>query len=259
MNCSIQNNCVSVPPQINNKIGRKAKEDAGFGVCNNHDSGGLYLLSNNLFNDSKPTIPSKPTNNRKQVSYDGVFTHEGVDYRVNVTKGSGVYVLMVERFIDLLNAWEARWKRVFLVRIDLHSPVYKAGNSDIRKFRKNLARRILRKYRIKKFGWFWAREVGKKGDGLHYHCAILLNGKKVQWYESIVQMARDTWGSFSGFDGVYHSPSVPNPFYDIKGAVTKAEAIYRMSYLCKESTKGIRSPRANDFGCSALPKANKHG
>ena len=45
-------------------------------------------------------------------------------------------------------------------------------------------------------------------------------------------------------------PKIENPLHQLDSDKARQDAIYRISYMAKAGTKGIRDLRANDFGTS---------
>lgn len=109
-------------------------------------------------------------------------------------------------------------------------------------------------------GYVWVRECERK-KSQHYHCVLYLDGHVIQHPAKLRQLIADTWAALAGIradDGKpwNHVYFPANGHYDIaggaSGAETKADLIYRVSYMAKTRGKGYRKPTANDFSSSNL-------
>jgi len=188
-----------------------------------------------------------PYKNRKYVTHSGVMVRNGTTYVIN-TKKSGIYSTILHRTIDQLDICLSKWKRVLLIRFDLHQPFYSAKNKHISRFRKNLFRRLEREYQIAEVGYIWVREQ-ERSKNQHYHWAIYLDGNKIRHSSKVLRIIKETW---LGINADNHIPTIKNPYYFIDNEQTKLEAIYRISYLAKARGKGYRDRQAKDYSTSRL-------
>jgi len=188
-----------------------------------------------------------PYKNRKYVSHSGEMHRNGATYAINAKK-SGIYSAILHKMIDQLDICMNKWKRVLLIRFDLHIPFYTADNKVISRFRKNLIRRLEREYQINEIGYVWVREQ-EKAKHQHYHCAIYLNGNAIRHSSKTLRIIKDTWERIN-IENYMHAPK--NPYYFIDNEQTKQEAIYRISYLAKARGKGYRDKQAKDYSTSRL-------
>lgn len=187
----------------------------------------------------------KPKSNeaRMHVCKRNTYTFDGIEYQVNA-KGSGIYTRILKAMLETLCVAELQWERVSLIRLDLHmGGVFTDGNPAISKFNKNLMRKLKRKYNFQaKFAW--VREVA---SNLHYHYLLYLDAKHVKYWTAIWEIARQTWVSLNvGFN----VSKIKNPLHKLDSDEARHAAIFRISYMAKAGTKGIRDLRANDFGTS---------
>ena len=192
------------------------------------------------------------TKNNKSVSLSEVFSHEGTDYPINNSPVYGVYLKILQRTVEQLNICIEKWKRVFVIRFDLHQKYHTPTNAMITRFRKNLAGRIERHYGIFEMGFVWVREH-ERAKAQHYHFAVYLDGDKIRHSSILSEMIRDTWVSLKAGNSV-HIPK--RCFYNVVDAVTKYEAVQRLSYLSKQRGKGYRPKQTNDYGNSRLIRHN---
>lgn len=213
-----------------------------------------FLLS---INDSKESKPSKQTKlkkskNRKYATNQSIFIHNGDTYLINATK-SGIYTQIMCKLIEQLEICLDKWNRVLVVRFDLHTAFYSGDNKRVSRFRKNLLRRIQRKYGMFEVGYCWAREV-EKAKAQHYHFALFLDGNKVRHSKIILEIVTSTWKAVQHKN---HVPVIPKPYHFINSPKSKADAIYRISYLAKTRGKGYRDPQAKDYSTSRIQEKHR--
>ena len=189
----------------------------------------------------------KPTKNRKYKSMAETITHNGTKYEINAKK-SGIYPQQLHSIIDQLDICVMKWRRVLVLRIELHQNHYTDDSQMISRFRKNLSRRLDRQYGITEVGYTWVREM-EKAKHQHYHLALYLDGDVIQHPQKLNKIIANTWESLRAGNTVGY-PS--NCFHYIKDLDSKAKAVYRISYMAKARGKGYRPPQAKDFASSRL-------
>jgi len=187
--------------------------------------------------------------NRKKEHYGSFLNINGEELKINSTEKLGVYPLIIEKFIVELDKMIARYKRVFVLRFDLHLRQYCDDNKQITTFIKAQVQRIKRKYKTKYVGYVWVREV-ERSKIQHYHCAFFIDGDKIRNSFALNQQIKAKWYKNG------HRSVVPKPYYfldkhNMKEA--REEVIYRLSYLAKVRGKGYRSAQAKDYSTSRLP------
>lgn len=188
------------------------------------------------------------TSNRKRVSLSETITHAGTEYPIHNAPSYGVYLQLLHKIIAQLEICIVKWRRVFVIRFDLHQKWHTTNSKMITRFRKNLSQRIARAYGVYEVGYAWVREQ-ERAKQQHYHFVLFLDGDKVNHSATVSETIRDTW------EGVKVGNSVHIPkrcFYNVVDDVTKAEVIYRVSYLAKQRGKGYRADQAKDYGTSRL-------
>lgn len=226
------------------------------GLCSGGSCGSKnerYLLISNLDNNSHTNHKQKKgkrprTKNRKRVSKSETITHDGVEYVINNAPSYGVYLDLLHKVIVQLDICIVKWRRVFVIRFDLHQGWYTENNAMITKFRNNLTRRIERAYGVFEVGYVWVREH-EKSKQQHYHYALFLDGDKLRHSAKISEMVRDTWECVKVGNTV-HIPKAC--FYNVTDQDSKDDVVYRLSYLAKQRGKGYRPPQAKDYGTSRL-------
>ena len=217
----------------------------------------LFLLSKEEVNNHLMESNEKPpkiqrTLNRKKVTFEGSINHYGKTYSVNNGKEGkplGLYVEPLKKIIEQFEIGLTKWRRVFVLRFDLHAPFETQDNKPVTDFKKRLFQKLKRKYGFKEIGYCWAREYHGKGKGQHYHWAIWLDGDLIKHSSLIKELIKAAWSKPT--EG-YHIPTIPSPFYFVDSGQVAQEAIYRVSYLAKTRGKGHRSAQTKDYQCSRM-------
>ena len=198
-----------------------------------------------LITDSKQAL--KRTANRKYVSYKSTFLHQGELFKVN-SKKSGIYTSLLHKIIEQLDCCLDLYKRVLLVRFDLHQIEYTESNTRMTQFKKRLFKRLENIYETTNIGYVWVREH-EKAKSQHYHWAIWIDGDKVRHSKKLLELIKTVWSDISG-----HVPTIANPYYFIDSTEQRSEAIYRLSYLAKARGKVNRPSQTKDYSTSRIKK-----
>lgn len=216
----------------------------------------ILLLSNLEISPSSTQINNKQkikkkrprTTNRKRVSLSETITHDGTVYGINNKASYGVYLRLLHKIISQLDICIVKWKRVFVIRFDLHQHWHTDKNTMVSKFRKNLLERIGRAYGVYEVGYVWVREQ-EKVKQQHYHFALFLDGDKINHSAKISEIIRDTWESVK----VGNTAHIPiKCYYNVVDYESKADAVFRISYFAKQRGKGYRPNQTKDYGTSRL-------
>ena len=187
------------------------------------------------------------TKNRKYVTHSEKMIRNGTTYNLNV-KGSGVYSVIIHRAIDQLDICEAKWKRVLVVRFDLHQEFYSPDNKLVSRFMKSLKAHLEREYQIHEPGYVWVREL-EKAKSQHYHGYIYLDGNEIRHSSKLLRTMEAIWKNIRATN---HMSVVRKPYYFINDEQTKIEAVTRISYLAKARGKGYRDTQTKDYSTSRL-------
>lgn len=142
-----------------------------------------------------------------------------------------------------------RYSKVFIIRFDLRVCIAMSNNKLMSKFRDKLNRQLKKKYNCD-IGYAWAREQTDLSNTPHFHCAVFLNGHKVQKSFPVGRVIDKICDSL-----IYISPFFPsNNGYMIKRADSKSiqRVIYRLSYLAKNTSKDNTPQGINQFQVSRL-------
>ena len=216
----------------------------------------LFLISNAdsnqslLVNGSEMEVVSKKakrTINRKRIFKDDTFTRNGKTYSVNSAK-SGLYVEILSAMIDQFEIAITKWKRVLVLRFDLHTHSNTKDNKIVTAFRKRLVQKLKREYGFKEIGYCWVREQ-ERAKAQHYHWVLFLDGDLIRHSKRIIQMVKQIWENPTGNN---HVPVIKNPFYFVDSEQLAQKAIYRASYLAKTRGKGYRDKQVKDYQCSRM-------
>ena len=216
----------------------------------------LFLLSNVEASKNKPlevvvnkrvTTKPKRTHNRKRVIFEDTFSHNGKTYQVNSSK-SGLYAEILKPIIEQFEIGLKKWRRVFVLRFDLHTHVFTKNNVRITAFRKRLFQKLKRYYGFKEIGSCWVREQ-ERAKSQHYHFVLFLDGNLIRHSSIINEMIRAAWDDGTG---TYTMPHIKHPFHFVDREGITQEAMYRVSYLAKPRGKGYRPPQTKDFQCSRM-------
>ncbi|WP_181388790.1 inovirus-type Gp2 protein [Pseudoalteromonas sp. meg-B1] len=194
---------------------------------------------------TNPKVVIKKTANRKYISYKSTFSYRGELLIVNAKK-SGLYTSVLRKIIEQLDCSLELYKRVLLVRFDLHQEHYTKDNERMTKFKKRLFKRLKKKYETNSIGYVWVREH-EKPKTQHYHWAIWIDGDKIRHSKKLLPIIKSIWEDMSGT-----SPTIKNPYYFIDNSEQRAEAIYRLSYLAKARGKTARPDQTKDYSTSRI-------
>lgn len=221
----------------------------------------LFLLSSSEANNPQSLINDKPVKqksnrrrpkNRKRPTYHDTIARKGTEYKINNGNGDkklGLYIETLHSIIDQFEVALKKWRRVFVLRFDLHMPFETSSNKPVTDFRKRLSQRLKREYGFKDIGYCWAREYHGKGKGQHYHWVLFLDGNLVRHSSRLREMVKQSWERPAGG---YTVPTIKHPFYFADTEEIAQDAICRISYLAKTRGKGHRPPQTKDFQCSRL-------
>jgi len=198
------------------------------------------------------------TTNRKHITKASSITHEGKEYRINNGKGEkkyGLYTPILHKMIEQYQVALEKWRRVFVLRVELHMPHETDTNRVVTLFFKRLFPRLKQEYGFKDIGYTWAREYHGKGKGQHYHLALFLDANKVRHSSRVNEIIKASWERPLGdCHSGYHIGYIKRPFYFVNNEEIEQKAIYRLSYLAKIRGKGNRETQTKDYQCSRMKR-----
>lgn len=190
------------------------------------------------------------TKNRKYVTRSTTYKHGGKVYRINNRPSYGVYTRILSRGLDQLEVCLSKWRRVFVIRFDLHQKFHTSKNAMVSRLRDNLLRRFGRAYDISEMGYLWVREQGSAKQQ-HYHFILFLDGDVINHSARISEIIRSTWEDLKVGNSM-HLPK--NSFYNLVEGdhILHESVVDRLSYLAKQRGKGFRPKQTKDFSTSRL-------
>ncbi|WP_412502997.1 inovirus-type Gp2 protein [Shewanella chilikensis] len=180
-----------------------------------------------------------------------VFEFEGSLWLINSRK-SGCYTPMLKTMIGQVFAMLSHYKRVTLIRFDLHQPTNTPTSKRITQFNRRLYGKLKTKYGVNKIGFCWCREQ-EKAKAQHYHFVLMLDGRRVQQAWGVQELVNEVWQQMGG------TCWFPKRHYNmVRGEPSElSKAIYRVSYLAKGRGKGYRPAQSKDYGTSRLKPHDK--
>lgn len=173
--------------------------------------------------------------------------------------------LIFQKIIDLLNFYLNKHSKCLVVRFDLTFPLSYASvmsNELISSF----IQKLIQKYKRKNLDpyYIWVREQNTSHHP-HYHCALLLNGHKVESFSFIFHDVKSLWASTLGVDvaGQVHHCNDEKYYKNYANGImietyqneaqVKYEAVIRqLSYLAKMRDKRDYGDPWRNFGMSGL-------
>lgn len=163
------------------------------------------------------------------------------------SQGSGCYTPMLKTMIGQMFNMLTHYKRVTVIRFDLHQPTYSQDSKRITQFNRRLKQKLKTKYELNKVGFCWCREQ-EKSKSQHYHFTVMLDGRLVQAAWGVNMLVKEVWEQLGG------TCWFPNRHYNlVRGELGElSKVIYRVSYLAKGRGKGYRPPQSKDYGASRL-------
>ncbi|MBB1427628.1 inovirus-type Gp2 protein [Shewanella sp. SG44-2] len=179
-----------------------------------------------------------PDNNQPYVYQDQILP-------IQKLKG-GVNKKIMNKIISQINGMLTIYSRLLLVRVDIRLYQTNGKNTLIGKLMKQLVRALESHYKSK-VGFFWVREQSTPKNNIHYHCFMMLDGRK----------AKNSFGLKPHFERAcylladinYYFPDNCNYVINRNDINSLLLAIYRTSYLAKNHTKEFTPVGIRRFGC----------
>lgn len=200
--------------------------------------------------------------NMRRKTNDENIEIDGLELSINTH--SGKYYCFIEPLESIkreLDAMLSHHRKVFVFRMDIRVELYTADNKVITKFLRSFNAWLKRRYKLKRVGYVWCREV-ETSKKQHYHLVFMVDGTAVKTMKTITDKAIEI-ASIQDL-----SPWIPkSPSYLIErkklddGDYTKyKEAFSRASYIAKERGKKVKGENVNSFQTSRVePRLNEHG
>ncbi|WP_261369194.1 inovirus Gp2 family protein [Yersinia mollaretii] len=201
---------------------------------------------------------------RSTLLHSGPYLHNSLSYKVyygTSRKCSPLYIEILDKFTNEINAMRSCYSRTYAFRFDLHIPERMSvdeSNSLISKLFSKLRDKFKSKQwdnqPIKKFAYGWVWEI-KKAKKPHYHLWIALPGNQVQKTGHVdyglFKIINDLWMNLTEGLGSAH---LPKNSYMIKRDDDRElkEFVYRISYLAKDDGKYSQGDKTKRFDGSRL-------
>ena len=208
-----------------------------------------------LINDGNVILSigfSMPKRNRKKEHFSRLLTINNEELEVNASHKFGVYVEIIEKMVEQLDACYRIHKRVHVVLFILQHREASQDNKDISRFMNVITQWIRRKYKTKNIGSVWVREWEKaKAKSHHYHCALFIDGDVVRFPKIILQAIKRKWFRYGNVPDKF----LKNCYYNIRKEnhdEKRVDVIWRLSYYAKIRGKGYRNPQSSDYQTSRL-------
>jgi hypothetical protein len=181
------------------------------------------------------------------VSHNRVLDYKGALWLVNA-KPSGIFPSMAKNFIDQFFNMLSHYKRVHVIRFDLHQRDYNPDNSRMTKFIRRLKKRLIAKYKLIRIGYCWVREQDTAA-AQHYHYVLFLDQRVVNYPHKVLSIIAEVWQQMAGFS---YTPK--HCYYNVTrdDYLTMLKVVYRISYFAKVKGKGIRPPQTKDYSTSRI-------
>lgn len=161
------------------------------------------------------------------------FIHQELIWQVMYFK-DGINKKIMGKLIDLMHYALSIYSRILAVRIDIKCYLESQDNKPISSFFSHLIPKLKRKYGNGVY-YAWVREQGEDSLSPHYHAVLLLNGHKVNYPSTIIELIKQDISLNPHLN--YYCPK--NCYYQLSRNDTEAQQalIYRCSYLAKNQSK----------------------
>jgi hypothetical protein len=156
----------------------------------------------------------------------------------------------LNKAIELCETMLSYYKKVFVVRVDLHPKEYSYTNKEIGLYLQAEKKKFQDEYNCKA-AYFCAREQASSSKQ-HYHVVFMLSGHKIRHPSKLLDSVTKSWSKFCG--GTISK--VIHPYGNmIRGNKASIDPIiYRISYLTKEHSKENNKTARNFISSRLKPK-----
>ncbi len=184
----------------------------------------------------------------KGVLRGAVFEYKNTAYPI-IPKQAVHYEIILEKTHDQMTAMLSHHSRVIIILFNLRCYEYTTNNKWVSRLFEKLKKQLKIRHNMKHIGHIWAREQ-ETADKQHYHCALLLDGDKLQRAKKVIERIEricDNWG--------LPKPYIPkNCFYQVKRGMDDQFSVCfrRLSYCAKVNGKGKQGLACNDYSTSRI-------
>lgn len=181
------------------------------------------------------------------VTKDKAITVNDQTWWVN-SAGSGLITHAIKSMINQVDVMLGYHSKIHLIRFDLRIYQHTDDNKLMSVFNRRLHRWLKRNYNLKRVGFIWCREL-ETAKQQHYHCALMVDGHKINYPYEINNKIKEIWRQL---DGAEYFPD--NCYYNIRRACHDSiqAAIWRISYLAKARGKGYKPDQTKNYGTSRI-------
>lgn len=186
----------------------------------------------------------------KRIINGGVVVVDDVKYRVwGNSKTKRLYEPILMKLHHQASAMLSHHCKILVIRFDLPMAEYSPSNAVISELMRVMVKQLKHHYKMQRVGYAWVREQASS-DKQHYHCALMLDANKVRHPKKVIERFEritDTRNQLA--------PYIPkNCYYNIgrNDLTAYSAALYRLSYLAKVETKGMRPNPTNDYSTSRI-------
>lgn len=139
--------------------------------------------------------------------------------------------------------------KILVIRFDLHVKELSEDNKIISVFNSHIKKIFACKYPNTNAHLIWVREHNRASKQ-HYHCAMLVDGQRVNHPGKLNKLLRNAWNTVS--EGHFSLPE--NCYYLWRHGDNHmlGEIIYRLSYMAKNITKKRFNPKIKRYGTSCV-------
>lgn len=182
------------------------------------------------------------------ITKDKAITVNGKTWRVNST-GSGLLSVAIKKMIGQVDAMLSHHSKLHIIRFDLRMYQFTDNNKIITLFNRRLHKWLKRKYKLKRIGFCWCREL-ETSKHQHYHYTLIIDGHKVRHPIEILPKVKEIWEQH--LDGSEYTPK--RCYYNLIRSDYKSiqVAIWRISYLAKARGKGYKPNQTKNYGTSRI-------
>lgn len=165
----------------------------------------------------------------------------------------GINRKLMFRIMEQIAALFSHYSRLLVIRIDFRSYASAPDNETMSSIMAKISSRLKRRYSCR-VGFIWVRE--QTSDKPHYHASLILNGHKVNHSARIVKLVEELLEHDTAMG--FFLPK--NCYYLIHRNCSESQqaAIYRLSYLAKNATKGKRPSQTKDYATSRYKTIDRH-
>lgn len=152
---------------------------------------------------------------------------------------------ILKRIVEVFN----RSTKILVIRFDLHVKELSDDNQIISSFNNHIKRIFACEYPNMNAHLIWVREHDRASKQ-HYHCAMLVDGQRVNHPGKLNRLLEDAWNTVS--EGHFSLPENCYYLWRYGDNHMLGKIIYRLSYMAKNTTKKRFNPKTKRYGIFCL-------